>query len=33
VPRGGFICRAEIQSIDGDFAMIVPFTTVAAKPI
>lgn len=27
------IRRAEIQSIDADFAMIVPFTTVAAEPI
>jgi hypothetical protein len=25
--------RAEIRSIDSDFQMIVPFTTVAASPI
>ena len=25
--------RTEIQSIDADFPMIVPFTTVAAAPI
>jgi hypothetical protein len=27
------IRRAEICSIDSDFPMIVPFTTVAEKPI
>ena len=27
------IRRTEIQSLDGDFPMIVPFTTVAAEPI
>jgi cytochrome P450 len=27
------IRRTEIQSVDADFPMIVPFTTVAARPI